>query len=72
MILINEKVFVVILLDLIPHKLYNLWIQRQLLEPSPVVPHLPLLISLRAIQPVCTLTSNNIQGRSPNNIPLDQ
>ncbi|WVZ54645.1 LOW QUALITY PROTEIN: hypothetical protein U9M48_005411 [Paspalum notatum var. saurae] len=43
-----------------------------LLEPSSLVPHLPLLISLRAIHPVCTFASNNIQGTSPDDIPLNQ
>ena len=37
-----------------------------------MVPHLPLLICLRALHPVRAFTGNNIQGRLPKEAPLNQ
>uniref|UniRef100_A0A8R7U616 Uncharacterized protein n=1 Tax=Triticum urartu TaxID=4572 RepID=A0A8R7U616_TRIUA len=69
---VDEKVLVVEALNLILHKLNNSRAQWHLPQPSPVAPHLPLLISLRPIHPICTLAGNDIQGTWPEDIPLDE
>ena len=69
---INDKVLVVAFLDLIPHNLNNIWIQRQLSQPCPVVPHLPLLVCLVALDPIGALTGNDIHGKPSKEVPFNQ
>ncbi|BAT91851.1 hypothetical protein VIGAN_07048800 [Vigna angularis var. angularis] len=61
-ILSHHKIFVIFLLHHLFRIIHQLRIKSNLFEPSSQVPNLPLLVSLRSLNSLCTLTRYNIDG----------